>query len=669
MSGSCQALSQYLSTSQCTASTGGAEVALFLSLISTLIQDNLQLGNPNDYPPDASSDLLDEYDFIVIGAGSAGSVVASRLSEVTDWNVLLVEAGGDPTPTTEAPGFTIANQKTSLDWQYTTLPNNNSCLGFKNHQCSWPRGKVLGGSSSINGMLYVRGNRLDYDKWEQLGNPGWSYDDVLPLFKKSEGNRDKKYVDEHTDGIYYHSADGLLSVEEFNKNSLEPYLFDAVKELGYTILEDINGLNQLGFAHIQGTLLNATRCNTAKAFLNPFKNRTNLHVSKYSQVIKINIDPKSRKALNVTLRTAEGKVLDIKFKKEVIVSAGAINSPQILMLSGIGPEEHLQEHGIDVVQDLQVGKNLQDHLLFIGSVFTVNKGTDFGIPPLAYDDAMYEYLTRRKGPYSTVSTSFTGFIRSSYAKDDSPDLQFLPFLSWSKDYNGLQTFANDVGFTDETFNSLQKMIEHKDVFILAPTLLHPNSTGEILLNSSDPFDKPIIRDGYLTQEIDIKILLEGINFSTKLMKTKAMQKKDMTREKLFVEGCEGIEFDTEDYWVCLLRQVGTTVYHPVGTCKMGPSSDPNAVVDSTLKVYGVSGIRVIDASIMPNTVSGNTNAPTIMIGEKGSDLVKKDWLSGESPNVVSENTKAPTTTAAGKRSDLVRHGKSVISDILKSLGL
>ncbi|KAJ9600970.1 hypothetical protein L9F63_000865 [Diploptera punctata] len=586
---------------------------------------NLNLGK-QEYPSDASYHLLDEYDFIVIGAGAAGSVVANRLSEVQEWKVLLLEAGGDPVPTMEIPGLYFRIINSEFDWQYRTVPDNNSCLGFKNQACRWPRGKVLGGSTSINGMLYIRGNKDDYDNWEKLGNIGWSFDDVLPYFEKSIGNRDDEILVKQTDEVFYNSEGGVLNIEEFHQYPLEEYLRMGIEELGYDILEDVNGPNQLGFAHVEGTLINGTRCSTAKAFLNPIKDRRNFHVSKRSHVIKINIDPETKTAQSVRVRIGEGEVIDIGFKKEVIVSGGAINSPQILMLSGIGPKENLDDMGIRVIQDLKVGDNLQDHLLFLGSVFSLNKGRDFGTPPEAYNDAMYEYLTKRRGPYSTLSTSFTGFIRSNHSEEDRSDLQFHQFLLWSKDNSGLKAFADLFGFADDTVDSLEKLIQESDVLIMAPTLLHPKSTGKILLKSPDPFQKPEIYSGYLSDESDINILLDGIDFTTRFMNTIAMQSDGMTREKLFIQGCEMYDFETESYWRCALKHVGTSAFNPVGTCKMGPSTDPDAVVDPTLKVHGVKGVRVVDSSIMPNIVGGNTNAPTIMIGEKGSDLIKMDWL-------------------------------------------
>ncbi|PNF21091.1 hypothetical protein B7P43_G05544, partial [Cryptotermes secundus] len=472
MDGSCAIGSHWTSASSCPTTAGVSDVGalLFTSLLTTLIDSQKQLGNPDEYPEDASSYLLDEYDFIVVGAGSAGSVVASRLSEVPEWKVLLLEAGGDPPLSSDIPKLFFALQRTDIDWKYMTEPKKGMCEGLQNGQCSWPRGKVLGGTSTINAMLYVRGMQKDYDKWAENGNYGWSYKEILDYFKKSE---DAKWM--KSDDLSHHAKGGPLTIEQFEVSDIGERILEAAMELGYPVLDDINAENRLGFTAVQGTLRNGTRCNTAKAFLSPAKDRKNLHVSKHSHVTRILIDPGSNEAHSVEFRTQTGEVRVVKFKKEVVVSAGAINTPQILMLSGIGPLEHLNDIGIKpVIKDLKVGENLQDHILFPGSILTKKKSSLHQISPSFYNDAFYEYLTRRTGVLSThYGTSATGFIKTKCSEDDRPDIQmhFLAFLA--QDNQSIMVLANGVGFTEETTLSILEYLKEKDLMFLIPSLLRP----------------------------------------------------------------------------------------------------------------------------------------------------------------------------------------------------
>jgi choline dehydrogenase-like flavoprotein len=627
MDGSCVAGSHWTSASSCPPGAGVSDIGtiLFTSLLTNLIDSQKQLGNPDDYPEDAGTYLLDEYDFIVVGAGSAGSVVASRLSEVPEWKVLLLEAGGDPPPSSDIPKLFFALQGTDIDWKYKTEPKSGMCEGLKNGQCNWPRGKVLGGSSTINAMIYIRGMERDYDTWAKEGNYGWSYKEVLSYFKKSE---DAKWT--KSDNLSHHARGGPLTVEQFESTDVDEKILGATRELGYQVLQDINAENRLGFTVVQGTLRNGSRCSSAKAFLSPAKHRKNFHVSKHSHVTRILIDPDSKKAHSVEFRTQTGEIRVVQFKKEVIISAGTINTPQILMLSGIGPHEHLNNIGIKpLIKDLKVGENLQDHLLFPGSILTKKKSSLHQVSPSFYQDLLYEYLTRRTGLLSThYGTTVTGFIKTKYSEDERPDIQFHFLALLANDNQGMMFLTNGLGFTEESIHSLLEHLREKDVIFLVPVLLRPKSLGRILLSSTNPLEPPKIEPGYLSdpEDRDMETLLEGIKFTTDLINTEAMKADNATRQKIYLKRCENLEFNSRNYWECVLRQVSTTLYHPVGSCKMGPGSDPDAVVDPELKVHGVKGIRVADASIMPRIVSGNTNAPCIMIGEKAADMVKKDWL-------------------------------------------
>ncbi|XP_069679706.1 glucose dehydrogenase [FAD, quinone]-like [Periplaneta americana] len=615
------------------ATPGGIDVSgiLFAGLISTLVSTQNQLGNPEDYPRDATSLLLPEYDFVVVGGGSAGSVVASRLSEENKWKILLLEAGGDPTPTSDIPAFAINLQKTKIDWQYRTEPQQGMCQGFRDKRCNWARGKVLGGSSVINFMLYMRGMKGDYDKWAQDGNYGWSFDEILPFFKKSEDMTYKPLL-QSRGNISYHATGGPLTVEKANVGHYKESFKRAVIEMGYEWLEDINGERQLGFGELFGTLRDEIRCNAAKAFLSPVKDNDNLHVVKYAHVTRLLINETTKTAYGVEFQHNNGHIYTVKSRKEIILSAGAINSPQILMLSGIGPKDHLEEMGINpIIQNLSVGENLQDHLAFYGSAFNIKDSQFSHLPTPSEQDLYYNFLMKRSDSLTNIAiTDMTGYIKTNIStSDDRPDLQFNFCVIFANDTKSLSLISQSFGYDSETHTSLLQLIQLADLLFVSPVLMRPESRGRLLLKSTDPFTHPRIFPGYLSDpdNKDIDTLIQGIEFSLKFMETKEMKSKKGIQRKVYIKNCDDLEINTRAYWECALRHIGVTLFHPSGTCKMGPKSDPNAVVSPELKVYGVKGLRVADASIIPTIVSGNLNAPTIMIGEKAADMIRKEWES------------------------------------------
>lgn len=469
----------------------------------------------------------------------------------------------------------------------------------------------------------------DYDAWAAAGNHGWSYEEVLPYFKKSQDVTAERLLKEQSNGQTYHATGGPLTLEEFGKTEFGENILEAVKQLGYETLEDLNAENQLGFGNLIGNLRKGTRCNTAKAFLGPIKFRENLHVAKHAHVTRILINDQTKTAYGVEFTTKDGNIVSVKFRKEVILSAGAINSPQILMLSGIGPQKHLEEIGIKpVISNLKVGENLQDHLIFPGAVFNIKKSELYQASPSSLLDVYYYYLTRRTGPLSThLGTTVNGFIKTKFAEDERPDLQFHFFVVLANDTAAVNLISHIMGFPEDATKSLYEIASYSDFYFVLPTLIRPKSKGKILLRSQNPQEHPKIFAGYFSDPKgkDVAVMIEGVRFAQALMNTEVMKAKEATQRKIFIEGCESLEFDSTSYWECLLRHIATTVYHPVGTCKMGPISDPGAVVDPELRVHGVKGIRVADASIMPNVVSGNTNAASIMIGEKAADMIKREW--------------------------------------------
>ncbi|KAF6217158.1 hypothetical protein GE061_001512 [Apolygus lucorum] len=564
--------------------------------------------------------LLSEYDFIVIGGGSAGAVLASRLSEIPSWKVLLIEAGPDENEISDVPSLAAYLQLSNIDWQYKTEPTGRACLAMINGRCNWPRGKVLGGSSVLNYMLYVRGNRRDYDSWEAMGNPGWGYRNVLHYFKKSEDNRNDYLIGP------YHSRGGYLTVQEAPwRTPLVLAFIQAGEELGYPN-RDINGRHQTGFMIAQGTIRRGSRCSTTKAFLRPVKNRKNLHIAMGAHVTKILID-KNKRAYGVQF-IRDGIRQAALVRKEVIVAGGAVNTPQILMLSGIGPGEHLHSLGIPVIKDLPVGENLQDHVGMAGLTFIIDKPVAIVQDRLKAVPVTMEYIIRERGPMTTLGgVEGLGFVNTKYANEsgEHPDVQFHMAPASINSDNGARV-RKILGITDYIYDSMFRPIHNKDTWTIMPLLLRPKSRGWVRLRSSNPFQYPIVNPNYFSHPRDIQTLVEGVKIALKVSEGKAFRQFRSRLHKIPIPGCSWIPFGSDKYWECAIRHFTMTIYHPVGTCKMGPPDDPGAVVDPRLRVYGLANLRVIDASVMPTIVSGNTNAPVIMIAEKGSDMIKQDWL-------------------------------------------
>ncbi|XP_072381734.1 glucose dehydrogenase [FAD, quinone] [Diabrotica undecimpunctata] len=571
--------------------------------------------------------LYRDYDFIVVGGGSAGAVVASRLSEMSKWKVLLLEAGYDENEISDVPSLAAYLQLSKMDWTYKTEYTGRACLGMKNGQCNWPRGKVLGGSSVLNYMLYVRGNKNDYDYWEQLGNPGWNYENVLKYFKRSEDNRNP-----YLSKTPYHSKGGLLTVQESPwRTPLVVAFLEAGLEMGYPV-RDINGADQAGFMIAQGTIRRGSRCSTAKAFLRPVKLRKNIHIALNAHVTRVLINPTTMRAFGVEF-VRNGRKQVVTAKREIILSAGAINTPQILMLSGIGPKDELTKHGIPVLRDLPVGENLQDHVAMGGLTFRINKPVSIVQDRLQAFPMTMQYVMHEQGPMTTLGgVEGLAFVNTYMGNRSWPDIQFHMAPASINSDAGAKV-RKVLGLTDELYNTVYKPIANKDVYTLMPLLLRPRSRGWVRLRNKNPFSPPLINANYFDHPLDILTLVEGAKIAINISETQAFKKFGSRLHNIPFPNCRQFEFTSDKYWECHIRTISMTIYHPVGTCKMGPTWDREAVVDPRLRVYGVGGLRVIDASIMPTIPSGNTNAPTIMVGEKGADLIKEDWLGIRSQNV------------------------------------
>lgn len=464
-------------------------------------------------------------------------------------------------------------------------------------------------------MIYIRGHPLDYDEWASLGNPGWNYKDVLPYFKKSENNRNPDKIDAR-----YHGQGGYQTVENFpyqDKNI--QLLLEGYKELGLPEL-DQNSENLIGTMLLQHTTRNGERLSTNGAFIRPIRNkRPNLKIMTNTRVVRVLIDPKQKTAFGVEI-FSNGNYQQINARKEVIVSGGAIDSPRILMLSGIGLREDLQSFGIEVIKNLPVGYNLQDHPTIDGVVYSLNNdsSTDVGDQERRADVQYWQQ--QRRGPLSsTACLQVNAFVQTKYAEANSrPDIQY------SIDAIGVSNF-----FTDPILTSLTNInpLAYYDGIMIRPILLRPRSRGFVTLNNSDPiFGDPLIYANTFNEQIDLDTLVEGIKQHLNVLNTNAYRQLGARLVDIPLPACAHIHFGTDQYWACVIQSYTTTIFHPVGTCKMGPKNDREAVVDSKLRVHGIRNLRVIDASIMPTIIKGNTNAPTIMIAEKGSDMIKEKWL-------------------------------------------
>ncbi|MDO5604555.1 MAG: choline dehydrogenase [Paracoccus sp. (in: a-proteobacteria)] len=523
-----------------------------------------------------------ESDYVVIGAGSAGCVLANRLSADPGVTVTLLEAGGrDWNPWIHVPvGYFRTMNNPAVDWCYRTEPDP----GLNGRRLDWPRGKVLGGSSSLNGLLYVRGQPQDYDRWRQMGFAGWGWDDVLPLFKRAENQ--ERGADE------FHGTGGPLNVSDMRlRRPICDAWVAAAQAEGYAFNPDYNGARQEGVGYFQLTTRDGRRCSSAVAYLHPVRKRPNLRVITHALTRRVVIE--DGRAVAVEYSDRAGAVQRIAVRGEVVLSAGAIGSPQILMLSGIGEAGHLADHGITPLIDLPgVGRGLQDHLQ-ARLVHTCNEPTLNDEVRSLFNKARIglKYLLFRAGPMTMAASLATGFMRSSDAVE-TPDIQFH-VQPWSADSPG-------------------EGVHPFSAFTMSVCQLRPESRGEIRLKSADPAIYPAIHPNYLATETDQRTIVAGVRIARAIAGRAPLAGK-ITGE---LRPGPGAQSDAELLdWV---RGSATTIFHPTGTAAMGP------VVDERLRVKGVRGLRVADCAIMPEIVSGNTNAPAIMIGEKASDMLRED---------------------------------------------
>lgn len=509
----------------------------------------------------------------------------------------------------------FAMQKTEHDWQYRSEPTSKACRSIENG-CYWPRGKTIGGSHTINAMIYLRGHPQDFDNWEKLGNPTWEYSNVLEYFRKSETNENSSFIGK------YHGADGPMSVGHFDESdSFRQIIINAGEEFGYEFRDDLNAEKFMGYGNAQGTLKKGQRMSAAKAFLIPARDRRNLHVIKFAQATRINFN-KDKKVTGIEFIYNGDKKMKARVNKEIILSAGAVGTPQLLMLSGIGPKKHLEKFELPIVQNLPVGRNLQDHIV-VPVFFSFHKST---ATPETNDiiNDIFQYSVNRTGPLAGVGAlNLIGLISTTNDKN-IPDIEFQSF-SYKRQSTTFPGALNSIGYKSRIVDGLLKENENVDMVMVFVELCRPESTGKIELRSIDFNDKPVINANYFDDKRDIDTILRGVKFQANYVNTKSFKKHEGELVKVPLPECEKYKYFSDDYWKCYIAEMSTTVYHPVGTARMGPVKNKKSVVDSELRVIGVKGLRAIDASIMPKMVSANINAAVIMIGEKGSDFIRSEW--------------------------------------------
>ena len=531
------------------------------------------------------------FDYIVVGGGSAGCVVASRLSEDPSVSVCLLEAGGpDTSAFIHAPlGFAATAPLGIFNWNYESVPQP----GLGGRRGFAPRGKVMGGSSSLNAMVYTRGNAYDYDRWAGLGNPGWSYRDVLPLFKQSEHNQ-------CVGANEFRGVNGPLHVSYLRSPSpLNQAFLDACESQGLPRTPDYNGAQQWGCAPAQVTQKDGERWSAAKAYITPHRNRPNLTVITHAHTCKVLLEGSDGDQYAAGVQYLhQGQTQEVRARREVVLSSGAFGSPQILMLSGVGPAEHLRAHGIPVRHVLPgVGQNLQDHVTTVLIYRTPQQDATLGFSAkgaLNMVKSVFEWRKQRTGWITTNVAESQAFLKTR-PDVEAPDIQ-LAFCT---------------GIVDD--HTRKAHLGHG--YTLHVTLMRPKSRGSVTLQSAKPTDAPLIDPAYLQDPDDMDTLVRGTQMGFDIMQDAALQ------------ACRGqmlypIDRNNPTQIQQFLREHSDTEYHPIGTCKMGPASDPMAVVDAELRVHGLQRLRVVDASIMPDLVTGNTNAPTIMIAEKAANMIR-----------------------------------------------
>ncbi|XP_047033157.1 glucose dehydrogenase [FAD, quinone]-like [Helicoverpa zea] len=606
-----------------------------INLLMQTAAPNYSPQNPGDlfdilrdrYPlPNGLKSPLPEYDYIIVGAGSAGCVLAARLTENPNVTVLLIEAGRPENFFTDVPSIAPFFQITEYAWPYYMEPQPGVCLGLVNKRCYWPRGRAVGGTSVINYMIYTRGRPEEWDRIADAGNYGWSYEEVLKYYMKSETANLRGY-----ENSPYRGRNGEMDIQFVNfKTPLIEAFLEAGRMLGSPTI-DYNAPDQLGFGYVQTNIRNGRRLSAAKAFLRPNKGRPNLHILHSTVVTKVLINKNTRTASGVEYNRNRLRNV-VRARREVILSAGPIASPQLLMLSGIGPKEHLKSHGIPTIRNLPVGRTLYDHITYAGLIFPINV-TNVGLNENK-DGNVPNFLEWLQSGDNVVATpggvEGIGYIKThlSNSQDRIPDIELISLggsITADGGATGSKALRRGMMISQDTFDRAFGPIDNLEAWSVFPMLLHPRSVGYLELKDRNPFSHPRMFGNYLTHPLDVANLIAAVRHVQALAATPPFQRFGAKLHRANFPTCQGITYDSDEYWECAFRSLTITLHHQIGTCRMGPVGDPLAVVDPELRVHGFKNLRVIDSSVIPRTISAHTHAPAVMIGEKGADMIKTTW--------------------------------------------
>ncbi|XP_050670784.1 ecdysone oxidase-like [Leptidea sinapis] len=604
--------SQTYNDTECPKITPGSASSTFTAALKYFAGE--QCNVYSDVHPKSEVNDHEEFDLLIVGAGTAGCIVARRLVD-QNFNVLLLEAGSDPPVEAKIPNLVTSIYKTKYDWQYSTVNNGRTSQALINGNTYWPRGKMLGGSHQLNMMFYYKGAAHDYKSWEELGNNEWSEQNIKKFFKKAESLQSQKLLNNNEIKNFY-GLDGLqvINTVNFTYDHIIDKVLESFQEIGIENKEDINTANLSGSSRSTVTAADGNRKTTYAMYVEPIISRKNFKLISQSYVTKILINDMKANGVAVNI---DGKNMTFNAKLEVILSAGSINTPHLLMLSGVGDKKHLESKNIKCKVDLPaVGQNLQDHAA-VGIPIMLD------LPPATSErDTNFDvikYLYNR-----------TGYLAQSSVTDIGAFYSHNKHLSYPEFQNVLSIVNNPLrlsflSYKDVMMKSLIQQAQNRSTYVFEVVLLHPYSRGSITLNSSNPYDYPIIDANYFGEARDLKLITQGIKILTKIIKTDYFKSNNAFLPRLKWPDCDKFKLDSANYWKCIANNTVTTIYHPVGTSSMGP--DPKKfVVDQRLRVQQINNLRIIDASIMPNITSCNTNGPTIMIAERGSDFIIKDHL-------------------------------------------